>query len=119
MSRTPGVKPIRTHPVCVRFTDEEMELIKAGAKANTRGNVSAYLRHKALYEADEDRDARFAPGNDKIWGEGNWVKCAICPRDATGRLTYHHKNYHFSGRPVPAIPVPAEPRTQSSGSEPR
>lgn len=40
------------------------------------------------------RDARFAPINNRIWGEGNWVRCAQCPRDDRGNEVYHHKEAH-------------------------
>ena len=41
-----------------------------------------------------ERDAHFAPGNDYIWGEGNWIRCAICPLDSAGFEVYHHKDHH-------------------------
>lgn len=37
---------------------------------------------------------RFAPGNDEIWGEGNWIRCSICPHDYYDREVYHHKDAH-------------------------
>ncbi len=40
-----------------------------------------------------DRDARFAPGNDKVWGKGQWVRCDTCV-DSLGYPAYHHKNHH-------------------------
>lgn len=40
------------------------------------------------------RDRRFAPGNDRIWGEGNWIRCPICPYDSRGFEVYHHKDAH-------------------------
>lgn len=43
---------------------------------------------------DDDRDAEFAPGNDRIWGVDNWIKCYECPRDSLGDPVYHHKNNH-------------------------
>jgi hypothetical protein len=52
------------------------------------------LKHKIDVETDEERDARHAPENDRIWGEGRWVRCSTCPRDATGREVYHHRNAH-------------------------
>jgi hypothetical protein len=45
-------------------------------------------------ETDEERDARFAPENDRIWGPGNWVRCPTCPRDSEGREVYHHVKAH-------------------------
>ena len=45
-------------------------------------------------ETDEERDARFTPGNDKIWGEGNWVRCSVCEHDSKDREVYHHKDAH-------------------------
>lgn len=35
----------------------------------------------------------FAPVNDQIWGEGNWIECTDC-LDDIGRPSFHHKNYH-------------------------
>lgn len=49
-------------------------------------------------ETDEERDARFAPGNDRIWGAGNWIRCSICPHDSLGREIYHHRGHHSSAR---------------------
>lgn len=40
------------------------------------------------------RCLRFAPGNDKIWGRGNWIACGYCPRDSMDRKVYHHINNH-------------------------
>jgi hypothetical protein len=45
-------------------------------------------------ESDEERDARFAPGNDKLWGPGNWIRCPICPHDYFDHEVYHHKDAH-------------------------
>lgn len=45
-------------------------------------------------ETDEERDARFAPMNDRIWGEGNWLRCPTCPLDDNDRQVYHHRNAH-------------------------
>ena len=53
-------------------------------------------------ETDEQRDARFAPLNDRTWGEGNWLRCPICAPDSEGRQVYHHVNAHG---PEP-LPVP-------------
>lgn len=39
------------------------------------------------------RDSRFKKGNDRIWGAGNWIRCARCP-DSTGFPSYHHKDAH-------------------------
>lgn len=47
-----------------------------------------------MAESDEERDARFTTGNNKIWGEGNWIRCSTCPKDHYGREVYHHKNAH-------------------------
>ena len=44
--------------------------------------------------AEQERDIRFAPGNDAVRGEGNWVRCSDCPHDAMGQPVYHHKDYH-------------------------
>lgn len=41
-----------------------------------------------------ERDARFAPMNDRMWGAGNWVRCADGCADSFGLPTYHHKDYH-------------------------
>lgn len=41
----------------------------------------------------ERRDQVFGPGNDKVWGPGEWVRCADCP-DATGFPSYHHRAVH-------------------------
>lgn len=40
-----------------------------------------------------DRDDRFREGNDKVWGAGNWVRCATC-LDSLGYPAYHHKDHH-------------------------
>jgi hypothetical protein len=45
-------------------------------------------------ETDDERDARFSPLNDRIWGEGNWVRCSTCPHDSEDREVYHHKDAH-------------------------
>lgn len=45
-------------------------------------------------ESDAERDERFAPGNDRIWGASNWVRCSICPTDSNGRQVYHHVDHH-------------------------
>jgi len=45
-------------------------------------------------ETEAERDARFTPDCDRLWGEGNWVRCPLCPRDSTGREVYHHKDAH-------------------------
>lgn len=39
------------------------------------------------------REAAFAPGNDKVWGEGNWIACDRCP-DAVGFPSFHHREFH-------------------------
>jgi len=54
-------------------------------------------------ETAVERDARFAPLNDRIWGEGQWVRCSTCPPDGEGGAVYHHKNAH------PAIHQPETP----------
>ena len=46
-------------------------------------------------ETDEERDARFTPGNDRIWGPGNWYRCPICPHDSEDREVYHHVEAHL------------------------
>lgn len=45
-------------------------------------------------ESDDERDRRFAPGNDQVWGPGNWVRCPTCPHDSLGREVYHHRDAH-------------------------
>jgi hypothetical protein len=40
-----------------------------------------------------DRDRRFAEGNDKVWGKGNWIRCHSC-LDGMGYPSYHHKDSH-------------------------
>jgi hypothetical protein len=47
----------------------------------------------AFNEFMADRDERFKPGNDKVWGEGNWIRCEGCP-DSLGYPSYHHKDAH-------------------------
>lgn len=45
------------------------------------------------------RDIWFAPGNNALWGEGNWVRCSVCPHDEAGCEVYHHKEFHrYDGR---------------------
>lgn len=44
--------------------------------------------------ADKMRDEHFAPGNDRIWGAGNWVRCETCPPDSNGQGVYHHRAAH-------------------------
>jgi hypothetical protein len=39
------------------------------------------------------RDDHFEDGNDKVWGQGNWVRCSDCP-DGTGLPSYHHRDTH-------------------------
>lgn len=36
---------------------------------------------------------RYRPGNDALWGPGNWVMCMTCP-PAGGRPVFHHKDAH-------------------------
>jgi hypothetical protein len=43
---------------------------------------------------DAERDAKFAPENDRLWGAGNWIRCATCPLDSEGRQVYHHRRAH-------------------------
>lgn len=45
-------------------------------------------------EPDEDRDARFTPMNDRLWGAGNWLRCPTCPHDSEDREVYHHVKAH-------------------------
>lgn len=45
-------------------------------------------------ESDDERDARFASENDRVWGVGNWLRCPVCPHDSAGREVYHHKDAH-------------------------
>lgn len=52
-------------------------------------------RHLSWDEGDRLRDAIFAPKNDELWGEGNWIRCPQCPRDSDGREVYHHVNAHL------------------------
>ena len=40
-----------------------------------------------------ERDERFGPLNDRIWGAGNWVRCERCP-DSLGLPSYHHVKAH-------------------------
>jgi hypothetical protein len=40
-----------------------------------------------------ERRARFGPGNDELWGPGNWVECAQCP-DSFGFPAFHHRLAH-------------------------
>jgi hypothetical protein len=58
------------------------------------------LRDDPHIESNEERDARFVPGNDRIWGPGNWVRCPTCPRDSAGNEVYHHKDAHPTGTPT-------------------
>lgn len=45
-------------------------------------------------EPDSVRDERFRELNDRIWGEGNWLRCPSCPHDDNDREIYHHKDAH-------------------------
>lgn len=40
-----------------------------------------------------DRDEHFKIGNDRLWGEGNWIRCDTCA-DGAGMPSYHHKDFH-------------------------
>jgi len=41
-----------------------------------------------------ERDRRWTPTLNDTWGEGNWVRCEICPLDSTGHQIYHHRKFH-------------------------
>lgn len=40
------------------------------------------------------RREHWAEGNDKVWGEGNWVECHQCELDHSGFPVFHHKDHH-------------------------
>lgn len=40
-----------------------------------------------------DRHERFRKGNDKVWGEGNWIMCGQC-EDGMGYPAFHHRDFH-------------------------
>jgi hypothetical protein len=52
-------------------------------------------RSKDFERDGPDRDAYFAPGNDHLWGDGEWVKCyePRC-RDDRGLPSFHHRLFH-------------------------
>ena len=41
-----------------------------------------------------ERDRRWTPTLDDTYGKGNWVRCSVCPLDATGHEVYHHLGHH-------------------------
>jgi hypothetical protein len=52
-----------------------------------------------LIEDGPERDARFIPGNNRLWGEHNWFKCYRC-RDSNGLPVYHHWKAHHGRRVI-------------------
>jgi len=45
--------------------------------------------------------------NDRVWGQGNWVRCEPCPRDPTGLGVFHHKDFHDGPVMSPLIRTPS------------
>lgn len=71
------------------------ELIHSHSKGDVPHGHHGWIYDKIVNEeSDEDRDARFKDLNNRIWGEGNWIRCSTCPHDSKDREVYHHKDAH-------------------------
>lgn len=66
-----------------------VEAMMDGAWADTQ----PIFRHEWIEKFLKDRDMRFKEGNDRAWGEGNWIRCHTC-LDGFGYPSYHHKDVH-------------------------
>jgi hypothetical protein len=86
------------HGICFDYSAIRVGEYRAGHKSGLNPEGGSHRGDRYLYsppiESDEERDARFAPGNDKLWGPGNWIRCPTCPHDYFDHEVYHHKDAH-------------------------
>lgn len=54
------------------------------------GRLAAEIAYNTVLN---HRDELFGPGNDEVWGAGNWMRCDQCI-DHLGLPSYHHVSVH-------------------------